>query len=52
MYNLKDAQRRQKQTEVIEAFKKEQKKAEKEEIFNDDRDDEDAMFGGGHDQMR
>ena len=52
MYNLKDAQRRQKQTEVIEAFKKEQKKAEKEEIFNDDREDEDAMFGAGHDQMR
>ena len=46
MYNLKDQQRRQKQTEVIEAFKKEQKKAEKEEIFNDDREEEDAMFGG------
>ena len=53
MYNLKDQQRRQKQNEIIEAFKKDQKKAEKEEIFNDDREDEDAMFGGAeHDQMR
>ena len=53
MYNLKDKQRRQKQTEVIEAFKREQKKSEQEEIFNDERDDENAMFGGGeHGQMR
>lgn len=53
MYNLKDSQRRQKQQNVIEAFKKEQKKAEKEEIFNDERDEDDQMFGGAdHDQMR
>ena len=50
-YNLKDSQRRQKQQEVIDKFKNQQKIAEKEEIFNDEREDEDAMFGT-HDQMR
>ena len=44
MYNIKDSQRRQKQQDVIDKFKSQQKKAEKEEIFNDDREDEDAMF--------
>lgn len=44
-YNLKDSQRRQKQQEVIDKFKDQQKRAEKEEIFNDEREDEDAMFG-------
>ena len=51
MYNLKDATRRQKQQEVIDKFKDQQKRAEKEEIFNDDRDEDDAMFGQ-QDQMR
>ena len=41
MYNIKDSQRRLKQQEVIDKFKSQQKKAEKEEIFNDDRDEED-----------
>ena len=53
MYNLKDTQRRQKQQEVIDKFKSQQKKAEKEEIFNDERDDDDGMFGQvDQDQMR
>ena len=51
MYNLKDSHRRQLQQEIIDKFKSQQKKAEKEEIFNDERDDDD-MFTGGHDQMR
>ena len=51
MYNLKDSQRRLKQQEVIDKFKSQQIKAEKEEIFNDERDEEDAMFGE-HDRMR
>ena len=41
MYNMKDSLRRKNQQEVIEKFKNQQKKAEKEEIFNDDREDED-----------
>merc|ERR1712153_188204 len=49
MYNLKDSPRRQHQQEVIDKFKSQQKKAEKEEIFNDDRDDEEAMFNQDHD---
>lgn len=52
MYNMKDSLRRQHQQEVIDKFKSQQKKAEKEEIFNDDRDDEEAMFNQDHDQMR
>merc|ERR1711967_196546 len=52
MYNLKDSQRRKVQQEVIEKFKGQQKRAEKEEIFSDERDDDDAMFAAGHDQMR
>jgi len=53
MYNLKDSQRRQKQQEVIDKFKSQQKKAEKEEIFNDERDEDEAMFGNAdHDRMR
>jgi hypothetical protein len=53
MYNLKDSHRRQLQQEIIDKFKSQQKKAEKEEIFNDEREEEDAMFGGeDHDQMR
>ena len=52
MYNLKDSQRRQKQQEVIDKFKTQQIKAEKEEIFNDEREDEDGMFGADHDRMR
>ena len=51
MYNLKDSQRRQKQQEVIDKFKSQQMKSEKEEIFNDDRDDEEGMFTE-HDKMR
>jgi hypothetical protein len=43
---LKDEQRRNRQQEVIDKFKDQQKRAEKEEIFNDDRDDDEAMFGG------
>ena len=47
---MKDSQRRQKQQEVIDKFKNWQKKAEKEEIFNDEREEDEAMFGGaGHD---
>ena len=49
IYNLKDKQRNQKQQEVINKFKNQQQKAEKEEIFNDERDEEDAMFAGQHD---
>lgn len=45
LYNLKDSQRRQKQQEVIDKFKSQQKKAEKEEIFNDEKDDDEALFG-------
>lgn len=53
MYNLKDSHRRQLQQEIIDKFKSQQKKAEKEEIFNDEREEEDAMFGADdHDQMR
>lgn len=51
MYNLKDSQRRQKQQEVIDKFKDQQKRAEKEEIFNDEREEDDGMFGTT-DQMR
>ena len=51
MYNLKDSQRRLKQQEVIDKFKNQQKKAETEEIFNDEREEDDAVFGQ-HDQMR
>jgi len=50
MYNLKDSQRRQKQQDVIDKFKNQQKKAEKEEIFNDDRDEDQEFVQ--HDQMR
>lgn len=52
IYNVKDSNRRKLQQEVIEKFKSQQQKAEKEEIFNDEREDEDAMFENGHDQMR
>jgi hypothetical protein len=45
MYNIKDANRRAEQADVINKFKSQQKKAEKEEIFNDDREDVDQMFG-------
>ena len=48
MYNMKDSLRRKNQQDVIEKFKSQQKKAEKEEIFNDDRDEE-QMFETGHD---
>ena len=51
MYNLKDHERRQKQQDVIEKFKNQQRKAEKEEIFNDEREEEDALFDN-HDVMR
>ena len=51
MYNLKDSQRRQKQQEVIDKFKSQQIRAEKEEIFNDDREEEEAVFGADE-QMR
>ena len=49
MYNLKDSQRRQKQQEVIDKFKTQQMKSENEEIFNDDKDDDDVFE---HDKMR
>lgn len=54
MYNLKDTQRRQNQQELIDKFKNQQKKVEKEEIFNDERDEEEMFTEGaaGHDQMR
>ncbi len=45
MYNLKDQQRRTKQQDVIDKFKGQQKRAEKEEIFNDEREEDDALFG-------
>ena len=44
MYNLKEAQRRNKQQDVINKLKSQQRKAEKEEIFNDERDEDDAEF--------
>jgi len=44
MYNLKDVKRRAEQADVINKFKSQQKKAEKEEIFNDEREEEDQMF--------
>jgi len=51
MYNLKDSQRRQKQQDVIDKFKTQQKKAEKEEIFNDDNEAD--VFGDpNQEQMR
>ena len=37
---------------MIDKFKSQQIKAEKEEIFNDEREDEDGMFGADHDRMR
>ena len=52
MYNVKDNIRRKMQQDIIKRFKDQQIIAEKEEIFNDERDDEDAMFENGHDQMR
>lgn len=52
MYNIKDNIRRKMQQDIIRKFKDQQIIAEKEEIFNDERDDEDAMFENGHDQMR
>lgn len=44
MYNLKDVKRRAEQADVINKFKSQQKKAEKEEIFNDEREEEAQMF--------
>jgi clusterin-associated protein 1 len=49
MYNVKDSLRRKLQQEIIDKFKNQQMKAEKEEIFNDERDEEEGMFENGHD---
>jgi len=49
LYNVKDSLRRKHQQEIIDKFKSQQQKAEKEEIFNDDREDEEGMFEAGQD---
>lgn len=46
MYNLKEKEGRKKQQDVINKLKNQQKKAEKEEIFNDDREEEETEFRG------
>jgi len=52
LYNLKDHQRKQKQQEVIDKFKSQQIKAEKEEIFNDEREEDENILGAAEQQMR
>ena len=44
MYNLKDLQRRAKQEKVIEKLKDQHLKNQKDEIFEDDGEDNDAKF--------
>lgn len=44
MYNLKDSQRRAKQEKVIEKLKDQHLKNQKDEIFEDDGEDNDAKF--------
>jgi len=52
VYNAKDTIRRKVQQDIIDKFKTQQMKADKEEIFNDEKEDEEGLFENGHDQMR
>ena len=52
MYNMKDNQRRQKQEQVINKFKDQHRRAENEEIFDGENDDDDQRVAEKFNDMR